>query len=127
MRPSRSGLRERLRLLRRDPAGVAAARPARLSVDVPESSGTVGAAVAILLTHPQIKMPAVTAFTDAPVPFRRQGVSVRVITIGLRAVSGFHALVGERHDSQAHHKRGGRASGRLRQTMSASKSIRRDQ
>jgi len=53
------------------PAGVAAARPARLSRRSEARHGGV-AAVAIVLTHPQIKMPAVTAFTTAPVPVRRK-------------------------------------------------------
>src|SRR6266481_5307250 len=51
-------------------------------------------AVAIVLTHPQIKMPAVTAFTDGSGPlFGGKVFPFVFITIACGAVSGFHALV----------------------------------
>jgi carbon starvation protein len=57
--------------------------------------GTVALlAVAIVLTHPQIKMPAVTAFTDGSGPlFGGKVFPFVFITIACGAVSGFHALV----------------------------------
>src|ERR1700681_4807819 len=51
-------------------------------------------AVAIVLTHPQIKMPAVTGFTDGTGPlFGGKVFPFVFITIACGAVSGFHALV----------------------------------
>src|SRR5947207_3580032 len=60
--------------------------------------GTVALlAVAIVLTHPQIKMPAVTAFTDGTGPlFGGKVFPFVFITIACGAVSGFHALVASR-------------------------------
>ncbi len=57
--------------------------------------GTVGAlAVALLLMHPQIKMPAVTQFVDGTGPlFGGKVFPFVFITIACGAVSGFHALV----------------------------------
>jgi carbon starvation protein len=57
--------------------------------------GTVALlALAIVLTHPQIKMPAVTAFTDGSGPlFGGKVFPFVFITIACGAVSGFHALV----------------------------------
>src|SRR5207244_998097 len=57
--------------------------------------GTVALlAVAIVLTHPQIRMPAVTAFTDGTGPlFGGKVFPFVFITIACGAVSGFHALV----------------------------------
>jgi len=51
-------------------------------------------AVAIVLTHPQIRMPALTAFTDGSGPlFGGKLFPFVFITIACGAVSGFHALV----------------------------------
>jgi carbon starvation protein len=51
-------------------------------------------AVAIVVTHPQIKMPAVTVFTDGSGPlFGGKVFPFVFITIACGAVSGFHALV----------------------------------
>ncbi len=51
-------------------------------------------AVAIVLTHPQIRMPALTAFTDGSGPlFGGKVFPFVFITIACGAVSGFHALV----------------------------------
>jgi carbon starvation protein len=57
--------------------------------------GTVALlAVAIVLTHPQIKMPAVTHFIDGSGPlFGGKVFPFVFITIACGAVSGFHALV----------------------------------
>lgn len=57
--------------------------------------GTVAAlAIAILLMHPQIKMPAVTQFVDGTGPlFGGKVFPFVFITIACGAVSGFHALV----------------------------------
>src|ERR1700730_13010656 len=57
--------------------------------------GTVAAlAVAILLMHPQIKMPALTQFVDGTGPlFGGKVFPFVFITIACGAVSGFHALV----------------------------------
>jgi carbon starvation protein len=57
--------------------------------------GTVAAlAIAILLMHPQIKMPAMTAFVDGTGPlFGGKVFPFVFITIACGAVSGFHALV----------------------------------
>jgi carbon starvation protein len=57
--------------------------------------GTVGLlAVAILLMHPQIKMPAMTQFVDGNGPlFTGKIFPFVFITIACGAVSGFHALV----------------------------------
>ncbi|MFL6602380.1 MAG: carbon starvation CstA family protein [Steroidobacteraceae bacterium] len=57
--------------------------------------GTVGAlAIAIVLMHPQIKMPAMTAFVDGTGPlFGGKVFPFVFITIACGAVSGFHALV----------------------------------
>ncbi len=57
--------------------------------------GTVGLlAVAIVLTHPQIKMPAVTQFIDGSGPlFGGKVFPFVFITIACGAISGFHALV----------------------------------
>jgi carbon starvation protein len=57
--------------------------------------GTVGLlAVAILLMHPQIKMPAITQFVDGNGPlFTGKVFPFVFITIACGAVSGFHALV----------------------------------
>jgi carbon starvation protein len=51
-------------------------------------------AVAIVLTHPQIRMPALTAFTDGSGPlFGGKVFPFVFITIACGAVSGFHALI----------------------------------
>ena len=57
--------------------------------------GTVGAlAIALLLMHPQIKMPAMTQFIDGTGPlFGGKVFPFVFITIACGAVSGFHALV----------------------------------
>lgn len=57
--------------------------------------GTVAAlAIALLLMHPQIKMPAVTQFIDGTGPlFGGKVFPFVFITIACGAVSGFHALV----------------------------------
>ncbi|HYC10900.1 MAG TPA: carbon starvation CstA family protein [Steroidobacteraceae bacterium] len=57
--------------------------------------GTVALlAVAIVLTHPQIKMPAVTQFIDGSGPlFGGKLFPFVFITIACGAISGFHALV----------------------------------
>jgi carbon starvation protein len=57
--------------------------------------GTVAAlAIAIVLMHPQIKMPALTAFVDGTGPlFGGKVFPFVFITIACGAVSGFHALV----------------------------------
>jgi len=57
--------------------------------------GTVGLlAIAILLMHPQIKMPAITQFVDGNGPlFTGKIFPFVFITIACGAVSGFHALV----------------------------------
>jgi carbon starvation protein len=57
--------------------------------------GTVAAlAVAILLMHPQIKMPALTQFVDGTGPlFGGKVFPFVFITIACGAISGFHALV----------------------------------
>jgi carbon starvation protein len=57
--------------------------------------GTVAAlAVAILLMHPQIRMPALTQFVDGTGPlFGGKVFPFVFITIACGAVSGFHALV----------------------------------
>lgn len=57
--------------------------------------GTVGAlALALLLMHPQIKMPALTQFIDGTGPlFGGKVFPFVFITIACGAVSGFHALV----------------------------------
>jgi carbon starvation protein len=57
--------------------------------------GTVAAlALAILLMHPQIKMPALTPFVDGTGPlFGGKVFPFVFITIACGAVSGFHALV----------------------------------
>src|SRR5579884_151146 len=57
--------------------------------------GTVFAlAIAILLLHPQIKMPAITQFVDGTGPlFTGKVFPFVFITIACGAVSGFHALV----------------------------------
>jgi carbon starvation protein len=57
--------------------------------------GTVFAlALAILLMHPQIKMPAITQFVDGTGPlFTGKVFPFVFITIACGAVSGFHALV----------------------------------
>src|SRR5690348_11503632 len=57
--------------------------------------GTVAAlAIALLLMHPQIKMPAVTQFIDGSGPlFGGKVFPFVFITIACGAVSGFHALI----------------------------------
>ncbi|MBV8341268.1 MAG: carbon starvation protein A [Gammaproteobacteria bacterium] len=51
-------------------------------------------AIAIVLTHPEIRMPALTAFTDGSGPlFGGRLFPFVFITIACGAVSGFHALV----------------------------------
>jgi carbon starvation protein len=57
--------------------------------------GTVGAlAIALLLMHPQIRMPALTQFVDGTGPlFGGKVFPFVFITIACGAVSGFHALV----------------------------------
>src|SRR5262249_57687418 len=57
--------------------------------------GTVALlAVAIVLTHPQLKMPAITQFIDGSGPLFGGALFPFVfITIACGAVSGFHALV----------------------------------
>src|SRR5580704_4945730 len=51
-------------------------------------------AVAIVVTHPQIKMPALTAFIDGSGPlFGGKVFPFVFITIACGAISGFHALV----------------------------------
>ena len=57
--------------------------------------GTVAAlAIALLLMHPQIKMPAVTSFVDGSGPlFGGKIFPFVFITIACGAISGFHALV----------------------------------
>jgi len=57
--------------------------------------GTVALlAIAIVLLHPQIKMPALTSFTDGHGPiFGGKIFPFLFITIACGAVSGFHALV----------------------------------
>ena len=57
--------------------------------------GTVGLlAIAILILHPQIKMPALTPFVDGTGPlFAGKVFPFVFITIACGAVSGFHALV----------------------------------
>jgi carbon starvation protein len=57
--------------------------------------GTVAAlAIAIVLMHPQIRMPAMTAFVDGTGPlFGGKVFPFVFITIACGAVSGFHALV----------------------------------
>ena len=57
--------------------------------------GTVAAlAIALLLMHPQIKMPAITQFIDGTGPlFGGKVFPFVFITIACGAVSGFHALV----------------------------------
>jgi carbon starvation protein len=51
-------------------------------------------AVAIVVTHPQIKMPALTAFTDGSGPlFGGKVFPFVFVTIACGAVSGFHALI----------------------------------
>jgi carbon starvation protein len=57
--------------------------------------GTVALlAVAILLTHPQLKMPAVTQFIDGSGPlFGGRLFPFVFITVACGAISGFHALV----------------------------------
>ena len=57
--------------------------------------GTVFAlAIAILIMHPQIKMPAVTQFVDGTGPlFTGKVFPFVFITIACGAVSGFHALI----------------------------------
>jgi carbon starvation protein len=57
--------------------------------------GTVGLlAVAILIMHPQIRMPALTPFVDGTGPlFSGKVFPFVFITIACGAVSGFHALV----------------------------------
>ena len=73
-------------------------------------------AVAIVITHPQIKMPPLTAFVDGSGPlFGGKVFPFVFITIACGAISGFHALIAQRHDPEADHERGGRAPGRLRQ------------
>jgi carbon starvation protein len=75
--------------------------------------GTVALlAIAIVLTHPQIKMPALTRFIDGSGPIFGGTVFPFVfITIACGAISGFHALV----SSGTTPKLIGRAPGRLRQ------------
>src|ERR1700761_3676488 len=57
--------------------------------------GTVGLlAIALLLMHPQIKMPAITQFIDGTGPlFGGKVFPFVFITIACGAISGFHALV----------------------------------
>ena len=87
-------VRDRLRLARGDPAGVAAARAARLPVDVPEAgrggpAGDRDRASCI----PTLKMPAVTQFIDGTGPlFGGKLFPFVFITIACGAISGFHAL-----------------------------------
>ena len=51
-------------------------------------------AVAIVVTHPTIKMPAVTAFTDGSGPlFGGKIFPFVFVTIACGAISGFHALI----------------------------------
>ena len=51
-------------------------------------------AIAILITHPQIKMPAVTPFVDGTGPlFGGKVFPFVFITIACGAISGFHALI----------------------------------
>jgi carbon starvation protein len=51
-------------------------------------------AVAIVVTHPQIRMPALTAFTDGSGPlFGGKVFPFAFITIACGAISGFHALI----------------------------------
>jgi carbon starvation protein len=52
-------------------------------------------AVAIVITHPQIKMPPLTAFVDGSGPlFGGKVFPFVFITIACGAISGFHALIG---------------------------------
>src|SRR5579862_9488860 len=52
-------------------------------------------AVAIVITHPQIKMPPLTAFVDGTGPlFGGKVFPFVFITIACGAISGFHALIG---------------------------------
>src|SRR5262249_60517039 len=57
--------------------------------------GTVALlAVAIVLTHPQLKMPAITQFIDGSGPLFGGALFPFVfITVACGAISGFHALV----------------------------------
>ncbi len=51
-------------------------------------------AIAIIITHPQIKMPAITAFVDGTGPlFGGKVFPFVFITIACGAISGFHALI----------------------------------
>src|SRR5579862_3674457 len=51
-------------------------------------------AVAIVVTHPQIKMPALTSFTDGSGPlFGGKVFPFVFVTIACGAISGFHALI----------------------------------
>ena len=69
--------------------------------------GTVALlAIAIVIMHPQIKMPALTQFIDGTGPiFGGKVFPFVFITIACGAISGFHALVVERHDAEAHRQR----------------------
>ena len=52
-------------------------------------------AIAIVITHPQIKMPPLTAFVDGSGPlFGGKVFPFVFITIACGAISGFHALIG---------------------------------
>ncbi|MBO4971109.1 MAG: carbon starvation protein A [Pseudomonas sp.] len=57
--------------------------------------GTIGAlAIGILVTMPELKMPALTQFTDGTGPVWKGGLfPFLFITIACGAVSGFHALI----------------------------------
>ena len=72
-------------------------------------------AVAILLLLPPLKMPPITQFIDGTGPvFAGKWFPFAFITIACGAVSGFHALVVERHDAQDAAARVGLRAGGLR-------------
>ena len=77
--------------------------------------GTVALlAIAILLLHPQIRMPALTSVRRRPrAALRRQGIPLRLHHHRLRRGLGIPCAGRERHDAQAHRQRGGCAPHRL--------------
>ena len=73
-------------------------------------------AIAILLMHPEIKMPAITQFIDGTGPiFTGKVFPFVFITIACGAISGFHALVSSGTTPKLIASETRRAPGRLRQ------------
>ena len=85
---------DRLRLRRLDPAGLAAARAARLPFDLPQDRHDRRACARHPGRAPSLQMPAVTQFVDGTGPVWSGALfPFLFITIACGAVSGFHALI----------------------------------